>query len=806
MIMEKRSYKGSFLSFFDRNEKSPKKHFYHNPNLPDVSNHAKGNIEIMPMSQIKMDDNGKNPSDIASSDFNFALLSISSDDDEGCDKAPGLVARLMGLDSLSQCSSTSLCCHLDSLNMALKSNKSSCDTIEPKAHKMGNTTMKRFQNETLSPRSAKPISVTHNKHLSPIKSHVSMKPKNAAYLEASAKSIEASPQLYMRSTMSSVGHLSVPLRTLDLQEKLETAQHGTKMRSKLYKSTSTFKGSRDSENNRSCLGKGKSASLVTPSNAEVQSRDMLNLNGNRRYLKKKEIKSNQKNCNGQNSTVLRQTSKGKSTSKVDTNKSTQTCSSESSTSARTITNKCGVNSNIESKRSSTRVTDKQKEFSVSKRKSSSEKKRRDQNDARGSDNVVNTHDRKSIKCNVTMDESTCNDAYSMTESRDVISFTFTSPLRKNISQSQSTTKQVMETGTRIDVDSFHHVDKVYPEKLSLSPMRLHVMDLDSLSVMLSHINPPQCASEIERCSVGFESILEDRFNSMVCNTSRECDNSFDLNLLSDKLGSMDDNCCSSNYDTMLGMNQQLQISEPMEDPSCNNKNESGNDLCYQHTRTVATFENPFISKSNLDSEDSTCGGSRVYSSMQDEEVYSSQINESISPEYKMNWLEQSSTKSSRMMELEYVKDILSNVELMAEETDNIMMPTLFDLLENRRTGVESYEEYSKLKRKAIFDCVSECMELRCRQVFVERCKAWPRCMVASVMRKGWLAEEVYKEMLEFRSMEEKVMVDELVSKDMGTSLGRWLDFDIEAFENGLEFELHIVTYLIDELVSDLWLV
>jgi len=47
---------------------------------------------------------------------------------------------------------------------------------------------------------------------------------------------------------------------------------------------------------------------------------------------------------------------------------------------------------------------------------------------------------------------------------------------------------------------------------------------------------------------------------MVCNTLRERANSFYLNLLSDKLDSMDGNCCSSNYDMMLSMNQQPQVS------------------------------------------------------------------------------------------------------------------------------------------------------------------------------------------------------------------------------------------------------
>ncbi|XP_058743119.1 uncharacterized protein LOC131615941 [Vicia villosa] len=638
------------------------------------------------MFQIKMDDNLESPSSIACSDFSFALSITSSDDSEECEtsnNSPGLVARLMGLDSLPPVSALS---HVDFINMPLESN---------------------------------------NNLLSPIKIHGYMKPRNAADIVC-----EESPQPYIRNRMSS-------LRTLELQEKSQAAQHesrfnvngkATERRRNLYKAAPTFKDSRDSGNSSSLHGKGKSVSLATSSKTDVLSRDTLNLNGNRRCMKQKEIKSNQKSCIGRNSDVLRQnglTSKGESTTKVLNNKPTRTCSSENLTGARKTTNKCAVNSSIESKRSSTRVADKQKELSVSKRTSSSSQKKRSdqiQNGARGSDNAVNIYESKSIKCNVTTDESIYNGSFSMKESRDVISFTFTSPLRRNKPESRTTTEQAMETRTGIDVNSFDHSGEIYPEKLSLSPTRIDLIDIDALSVMLSHINPPQCTLEVEDCSVGFKSISENRFNSM--------------------------------------------ISEPIED------------------RTV-------------------------YSTMQDEEVSSSQINESITPEHKMNWPEKSSTRSERMMELEYVKDILSNAELMAEElavdeTENTIMPSLFDTLENQRTEVESYEKYSKLQRKAIFDCVSECLGSKCRQVFVAKCKAWPRWV--TFMRKRLLTEEVYKEILEYRSMEEEVVVDEIIRKDICTPLGRWLDFDIEAFENGLEIELDIVTILIDELVSDLWLV
>ncbi|CAL0311199.1 unnamed protein product [Lupinus luteus] len=883
MEMQKECSKGSFFSLFDWNSKSRKKLLWNNPNLPEGSKHGKENVESMPMVQtnrIKVDKNGASPSNIVSPDFSCAF-SVNSDEGYGS-KAPGLVARLMGLDSLptsevTEPSSTSLYgsnshsayhCrenalystdnfhHVDYRNVPLKV-KSSWDTMESKAQKVGNCPIKRFQTEMLPPSSAKPIPVTHNKLLSPIKSPGFMTPKNAAHImEAASKIIEANPRPSMSNKMSSVGPSSVPLRILDLKERLEASQYVAmpkklvgprtangangkpgERNSNLYKYAPALNGSRDSgkTSSRNIASKGKSVSQSIQSQTNVQSRDSMTANGNKKYLKQKgqaEIKSIQfsrsqkpstqramqqrtgriwdSNVLGQNNQKQNSlTNKGKSTSKIDfTKPTTQTSSSESSTRIRKTKNKGAVNANIQCKRSSARATDFQKEipqfdsFSKNKKYMS-----RDVHEARGHDKSVNNFECKSIKCNITTDRSTDEDAFNMKESNDVISFTFTSPLRRSTPESLSFVEQVVRSRNGTGVDSFGHNDNHYPKKLSFSPPGLPMINGDILSDLLekklqeltSRIDLPQCKLATEGFSADSRSFLQDQVPMHDWHYS--------------------------NDGPASNMNPQFQ--KLTEDPSYSGNSDNGNGRSCQHPRAATVFESPSVSESYMDSEDSAYG-STVYSYMQDEEVSNfSDINESASLEKEVDSGQSSSVladenmalkqlseitnledfKRSRYMGLEYVHDILTNAEFMAEEyiigqINTVIMPNIFDRLENQINGPENCEASSKLERKVVFDFVSECLELRCRQAFVGTCKEWPRWMI-SIRRKSVLAEELYKQMLGFINMEEEVMVDELVNNDMSIGCGRWLDFDVEAFEEGLEVEQEIVDSLMNELVSDL---
>jgi len=97
--------------------------------------------------------------------------------------------------------------------------------VESKPPKMLSRPFEKFQSETLPPKSAKSIPITHHKLLSPIKTPGFVPTKNAAHImEAAAKIIESGPRAAAKAKLPLVGSSSVHLKVRDLKEKVEAAQ------------------------------------------------------------------------------------------------------------------------------------------------------------------------------------------------------------------------------------------------------------------------------------------------------------------------------------------------------------------------------------------------------------------------------------------------------------------------------------------------------------------------------------------------------------------------------------------------------
>lgn len=174
-------------------------------------------------------------------------------DEEGCGtRAPGVVARLMGLDTLppSNFQEPYSSPYFDtrslrdahyhrknfdyyhdhqvmySGNMLNRiDGQNSRNFVESKPQKMVSKPIEKFQTETLPPKSAKSIPITHHKLLSPIKSPGFIPTKNAAHImEAAAKIFEPGPQATAKGKMPLVGSSSAPLKVHALKERAEATQ------------------------------------------------------------------------------------------------------------------------------------------------------------------------------------------------------------------------------------------------------------------------------------------------------------------------------------------------------------------------------------------------------------------------------------------------------------------------------------------------------------------------------------------------------------------------------------------------------
>ncbi|XWS08521.1 hypothetical protein CRYUN_Cryun40dG0009700 [Craigia yunnanensis] len=250
-------YVGGFFQLFDWTAKSRKKLFSSKSDFPERSKQGKRSDGNLPMTRFHLTDEneiGAGTSIKGSSDYSCAS-SVTDDDIYGA-RAPGVVARLMGLDPLptsSEAYSTPFFdtqslrdAHFRNRNLNYhhdlqivypgdlfnKKEGPARNFVESKPQKIVSIPIQKFQTESLPPKAAKTIPITHHKLLSPIKSPGFIPTKNAAHImEAAARIIEPGPPAITRAKMPLVGSSSVPVKVRDFKEKMEAAQKMPPVRS-----------------------------------------------------------------------------------------------------------------------------------------------------------------------------------------------------------------------------------------------------------------------------------------------------------------------------------------------------------------------------------------------------------------------------------------------------------------------------------------------------------------------------------------------------------------------------------------------
>ncbi|KAK1582838.1 hypothetical protein Q3G72_018737 [Acer saccharum] len=819
MEVEKKRSKGGFLNLFDWNGKSRKKLFSNNPELDDESKKGKENVGKKSLLHvIEVDESRGSLSNKGSSEFNCSS-SVTSDEGSGA-RAPGVVARLMGLDSMptsnvpEACSDPYRDLHCFRASQYNRSDPNSwsenqpvdylsmpnreClswNPVESRVRKVQNRPIERFQTEILPPKSAKSIPFTHHKLLSPIKNPGFIPTKNTAYImEAAAKIIEASPQSTAKSRRPSVAS-SVPLKIWDLKDKMEAAHIASRPQKSNEPVAVRYTKGQNSDQSHS---EPKSAPVVKASmNPQKRSSDNVRKKGKLVSL-------------GEQSKVNVQRREG------------STSTSSSSRSSMQKKEKCDVKANQFSKS--------QPDTQKAPQKGTAANRTNNGTFAKKTNNALRQNNQKQNYM-PHKDSSNSKTPVNNQQNRKTKSIggsngpngTLNKFIANSETESRKTGSTKNDTGKEL---SSSRAKNLTQKKQSMNGDSRSEENNDADNVLNKK-------DEREGSTDGSASNLQDLVPTLGVVSMNSAEHGQRLQIYRDKdtSDSLDNSCCTSIDSPELKINQkwQFQHSEEMEKGSSDiNKNETGREFDCQHSSSVSSLEPSFKSVYCSDNENST-GDSKQFSLAQDlveicwrrtnvcqlvesetklSDSASSKIAGDIGERQTNRTFSFVDVKESGNWELDYVREILGSAELMVHEfafgqTDQVITPNFFNHLESQEnvTG-RNDQEQSKLGRKALFDCICECLDIRCQQLFVGSCKV--RCNSSSTtlfQRKSRLAEELYKEIESWKGMGD-LMVDDLVDKDMSTQNGKWIDFDIEALEEGVEIENEILTSLVDELLSD----
>lgn len=884
--MEKRSSKGGFLQLFDWNVKSRKKLFSNKPDLSESSKHGKENLDNLALSrlqQMELDEALHGPS-LTGSDWASSMTN-----DEGCGtKAPGVVARLMGLDSLPtlDASDPGFTPFIDShsfrhslhprtttefesehhfTGMRNKLDGFSRNPVEDRLQKLQNRPIERFQTEVLPPRSAKSVPITHHRMLSPIKSPGFILSRNAAYImEAASKMIEQSPHSTLNGRLPSSGSSSVPLRIRDLKEKMEAAQRTSRIpeasqRPKVHSPASSSK--LQPPDKRQCRSevvilkqgvagslkqKNKSVSLATPAKPNIQKGEGTTSRNTRSNMKQKEddVKSVQLD-NKQRNTPKRVQNRSKTARTPDVltqNNQKQNRASQKDRSSlkprvpcqhdrkATSTNgfcrevktskKAVENSVVGARKAQLATYEAGKEFSLTKSKNFSGKKRPTDGDivfdGTTANNVQMKEKERSVKCNVTIDGSSNWESVDRKNGMDVVSFTFTSPIKKSVPESEPSGQSAVKSRGLCLKFEDDQPDKGTSEFPSF---RTPMIDSDALSALLEQkLKELSSIVETSQCDTVRGGVTPNSASAVpgflpcfdvVNSSSDKHDKMFHLNMKKDKSMIQHDSDVSSVDQMLVKAKLEWQGVEVMECNSNSETEESGISHQYQHPCTHSSLEPSLSDDSCITSNSTTTltsNGNKQCTFTRSMELFAEEIelqDSATSLPSTTTIFEFTSTERwSSQWEFDYIKELLMHTELVLEDfsfghTQNVINAHLFDQLENQNKNMDPF---LKLQRKALFDCVSACLESRRDRAFNGSYEEWAKWSTM-FQRKDLLADEIQKEICGWTKMED-LMVDEVVDKDMSTRDGKWLDFEAEALEEGVVIENAILTTLIDEMVTD----
>ncbi|XP_051127642.1 uncharacterized protein LOC127249081 [Andrographis paniculata] len=907
-----------FLQLFDWNAKSRKKLFSGKSDFPEKSKQKKRCDGNLPMTRLQMldDDEYIGGSSIKGSSEYSCASSVTDEDFHGA-KAPGVVARLMGLDSLPRSigcepNSTPLfdcrslpgsCCQSENLEYRRDSQMMRANSLqdvpsrndasqymrasslqdvpsrndaEPTFQKVPHRPLAKFQTEILPPKSAKAIPVTRNRLLSPIKSGNVIPPENAAHImEAAARIIEPGPLVSMKAKLPLTASSSVPFKVKDLKEKVQAAQKPSKaisegsQRSGGASAVKQFRGHRVNksvsspgdatalrifqdlgESPSGSKGNRKSISLALQAKENVQKREGLNLIANRSVAvnnlkgtdeispnqpvksqsmaQKNMLKKPPSSAHNNSSVVLRQNNQ-KQNNSVDGDKQPsksklsggKVLSVESSSTRPRNSCKLVSSSKVSSRKSGSEVSNDKRQLGSSESERATSKKRSIDG---------NCHFEKNAAASIRKDKygkvvrsrenmmnvpSSCWDQESEVAGTDVISFTFNAPMTRS-GPGSGRYNEAGENYKRLSADSRNKRILLNSNGMSgaeFPALGMNAEATDTLSELLEQ-KLKELALTIEFSKQKHGGMLPGQNDVLMSSNLQESlSHSYSLE---DQQGSG----LYSSSDTMPDQKIKYLVEE---------ESRKFLDCQLPGPGPVSVLEHsPFASScSSSDTAESMINtrGGKQSSSMQIQDTlsdYSMSINNklmipsereaelldsasSISPGTRISAKSEEIAKPSSW-EIVYVKEMLCNIEQMYRNyalgrACEIISPGLFDRLESRKRHLNGCGRIDQVSRRLMFDCVSECMEQRCRKYVGGGYKMWTDGAKV-VKRKDKLVQDVHKDICAWSSMG-NLMVDELVDGDMSSRYGRWLDFEVEEFEVGVQIESRILNSLIDELVADI---